>query len=425
MFNRFALISAVAVIASISATPAYAQDKGDSYLKIAAARTKLVDKGQVYTNNVLDPAAAYKTRNTFHGVLTGGYYVIDNVSLDASISTPATTNNIPAGSLAGTPNLGDDEFILATFGASVHPIRGPISPYVGGGLAVQITTQERDGLAVGLNIPNAHGPYVNAGIDFALNSRAGFFFDVRKAWYHTSASGKLPLDATYTVFADVKAKAVLDPLTVQIGAIARFGKGADTDTAIAPDTTKWTVRGGISSLTLSDRVALKVGGATYPGAALSTIEHQTVSVQIGRFLTKHVAVNATLGLPPTIDIYGGGSIGALPKLGKITYGPTAFTLQYHPTREGRIRPYVGAGVSYMISFATKDGAFQNLKVGDDLAPAFEAGTDIMVSNNMGLFLDVKKAFLRPSTSGTFQGAAVEGKTALDPWVFSSGVAVHF
>ena len=162
-------------------------------------------------------------------------------------------------------------------------------------------------------------------------------------------------------------------------------------------------------------------------------EHATPSVQIGRFLTDHIAVNATLGLPPKIDIYGGGTIGVLPdgkggftgKLGEITYGPTAFTLQYHFTREGRVRPYVGVGASYLITFDTKDGAFQNLKVGDDLAPAIEVGTDLMVSNKLGLFMDVKKAFLRPTAYGTFQGQDVVGKTQLDPWVFSGGLAIHF
>ena len=63
--------------------------------------------------------------------------------------------------------------------------------------------------------------------------------------------------------------------------------------------------------------------------------------------------------------------------------------------------------------------------GDDLAPALEAGTDVMVSNKLGLFMDVKKAFLRPTAYGTFQGNAVVGKTRLDPWVFSGGLAVHF
>jgi outer membrane protein len=191
------------------------------------------------------------------------------------------------------------------------------------------------------------------------------------------------------------------------------------------DTTKWTLRPGITVLSLADKVDLNVGGAPYPGAGLSTKAHETLSLQVGRFLTPHIAVNLTLGIPPTIDVNGAGSIGALPKLGKVTYGPMALTVQYHPLRSGPIRPYVGIGASYMIVFGTKDGAFQKLKVDNDLAPAFEAGTDIMVSRQWGLVLDVKKALLRPKAYGVFAGMPVVGQTRLDPWAFTGGVAYHF
>lgn len=427
MITKSAVLAGAGLVALMGAVPAQAQDAGDSFVRVAAARTKLVDKGVVRTNGVVDPGADYKTREAFHGVLTGGYYVIDHVAIEGSISTPATTNNIPAGSLAGLPNLGDDEFVLATLGASVHPVRGAISPYVGGGIQVQLTTQERDGLAVGLNIPNAHGPYLQGGVDFAISDDWGLFVDVRKAWYHTNASGLLPLDATFTNFAQVNAKAELDPLTIQFGGTVKFGgrKSASAQAPLGPDTSRWIVRAGLTNLELRDRMALEVGGAPFPGAGLSTFEHQTVSLQIARFLTSNLAVNATLGIPPKIKVFGAGSIGALPKLGDVRYGPTALTLQYHPIREGRVRPYLGGGLSYMIVFDTKDGAFQDLKVENDLGPALEAGVDLMATDRWGFFADVKKTFLRPKATGTFAGAVVEGRTKLDPWAFTGGVAFRF
>ena len=426
MRNYTLALAAAGVLGLGAAAPAAAQEAGDVFARVAAARTKLIDKGELRVNGTLDPTADYETRPARHGTLTAGYYVIDGVAVEASISTPATTNNIPAGSLAGTPNLGDDEFTMVTLGASVHPFKGRVSPYVGGGIVRHFTTQERDGLAVGLDIPNAHGPYVQAGVDVAMSDRWGFFAEARKAFYHTNASGLLPLDATYTSFAAVAAKAELDPLTFQVGLTARFGKArGGAATPIGTDTTKWTLRGGLTSLRLADKVDLSVGGAPFAGAGLSTFEHATVSLQIGRFLTPNFAVNATLGFPPTIDIYGAGSIGALPKLGEVTYGPTVLTVQYHPTRSGRIRPYVGVGASYMIVFGTKDGAFEDLKVDNDLALAFEAGTDIMINQRWAIFADVKKALLRPRTYGTFGGATVVGDTRLDPWAFSGGVSFHF
>jgi outer membrane protein len=430
MTMKFALATLLGTTCLMAAAPAFAQEAGDVNVSVSASRTKLVDKGQVFDNGVLDPNAGYSTREMYHGTYDAVYFPIDRFALEASISTPATSNNIPAGSLAGLPNLGDDEFTMVTLGGRVQPFKGLVSPYVGGGLALHFTTQQRDGLAVGLNVENTNGPYVVGGVALNLAKRWGVFAEVRKAWYTTHASGLLPNDATYTSFTKVDANAQLDPLTISVGVTAKLGKSSDNETdgsgdTIATDTTRWTVRAGFTALRLADEVALKVGGAPYPGAGLSTFEHHTPTVQIGYFFTSHIAFNATLGLPPSIPIYGAGSIGPLPKLGEITYGPTAFTLQYHLTRSGRIRPYVGAGASYMIVFGTKDGAFQNLRVDNDLAFAFEAGSDLMVTNKLGLFVDVKKALLRPKAYGTFQGASVEGQTRLDPWAFSGGVAVHF
>ncbi|MDB5721938.1 MAG: OmpW family protein, partial [Alphaproteobacteria bacterium] len=177
MNKPIATVVATGLAALILSSPAAAQEAGDAYVRVGASRTKLVDKGEIRVGGTLDPNAGYSTRPTYHGTLTAGYFLVDRIAVEASISTPATTNNIPTGSIAGTPNLGDDEFVMATLGASVHPIKGPISPYVGGGIIAAFTTQQRDGLAVGLNVPNAHGPYVQAGVDFALSQRFGLFFD--------------------------------------------------------------------------------------------------------------------------------------------------------------------------------------------------------------------------------------------------------
>lgn len=426
MMHKFVFGLTVSVFALGTAAPALAQEAGDIVLRAAVSRTKLVDEGPIMVNGVVDPTADYTTRPTHHATFSGSYFPIDDFGIDLSISTPATTDNLPAGSLLGTPNLGDDEFVLATVGARFQPLSGTVSPYVAGGLQLQFTTQERDGLGVNLNIPNSHGPYVEGGVEFNITPRWGVFVAARKAWYHTDASGLLPLDATFTNFAQVNAEAELDPLTLMAGVTTHFGPRARAaGPAIGPDTSRLMVRPGITTLTLADRMDLTVAGAPFPGAGLSTYEHHTPTVQIGYFLLRNIAINATLGFPPTIDVFGAGTIGALPQLGRVTYGPTALTLQYHPLRRGRIRPYVGAGLSYMFVFDSDDGAFTDLDAGEDLGLAFEAGSDFMVTERWGFFADVKKALLRPTATGTFNGLPVVGETRLDPWAFSAGVVLRF
>lgn len=423
MFAKYLSPLPAAALALLAAAPAQAQQAGEIDVHASVARTKLVDKGEVFVNGVQDPAAGYKTREAWHSVIGVSWFPIDNFALDATVTTPATTNNVPAGSLAGTPNLGDDEFVVGTLGASFHPMSGPVRPYVGGGWAFHFTTQERDGLAVGLNIENTNGPYVNGGVKVAITPRLDVFADVRKSWYTTGASGRLPLDATYTSFANVTVNAQLDPLTIQLGLSTRFGAAGDDGADPAPrQAGDFVVKLGITNLALADKIDLMVGGAPFAGAGLSTFEHQTISAQFAYFFTDTIAFNATLGFPPTISIYGAGTIGALPMLGKATYGPTAFTLQWHPVTTGRVRPYVGVGGSYMIVFGTQDGAFQNLKVENDLGFAFEAGVDFPMSDRVSLFLDAKKALLRPTATGSFQGAAVVGQTRLDPWALTAGIS---
>lgn len=424
MFAKPFLALPLAALAIAGAAPAVAQEAGEVTVQASIARTKLVDKGDIYTNGVQDPNADYETREAWHSIVGVSWFPVDHIAIDASISTPATTNNIPAGSLAGLPNLGDDEFVLGTIGASVHPLAGPVRPYVGGGWAFQFTSQERDALAVDLNIENTSGPYVNAGVKVGVAPRLDVFADVRKAWYTTKATGRLPLDATYTVFADVDADAQLDPLTIQLGLSTRFG-AADSDSGDVPprEAGDIVLKLGLTNLALADEIDLMVGGAAFPGAGLSTFEHQTVSAQFAWFFTDTIAVNATLGFPPTISIYGAGSIGALPMLGKATYGPTALTLQWHPVSTGRVRPYVGVGGSYMIVFGTQDGAFENLEVDNDLGWAFEAGVDFPLDDRFSMFLDAKKALLRPTATGSFMGESVVGQTRLDPWAFTGGISI--
>lgn len=191
------------------------------------------------------------------------------------------------------------------------------------------------------------------------------------------------------------------------------------------DDAKWIVQAGVTRLSLRDEVTLNLGGAPVPGAALKTSPHYTPSIQIGRFVTRQLAVTATLGLPPHIDVNGAGSIAGAGKLGEATYGPSAFTLRFYPRRSGTVQPYVGAGLSYMVVFSTKDGSMQNLKLSDIVGPAVEGGANIMLAPQYGIFLDVKKALLRPSTSGTFAGLPATGRARIDPWVFSAGATFKF
>ncbi len=117
----------------------------------------------------------------------------------------------------------------------------------------------------------------------------------------------------------------------------------------------------------------------------------------------------------TSDIGGLGGVGVLP--------PTLL-LQYHFNHQGRVRPYVGAGLNYTYFYNDK------LKAGDtpvsikrsSFGPALQAGVDVQVTKTLFVNADVKKIWMRTSASA---GGADLGSLKIDPWVLGLGVGMKF
>ncbi len=189
---------------------------------------------------------------------------------------------------------------------------------------------------------------------------------------------------------------------------------------MADETGHWFVKAGVTQLTLEKKLDLTVGGGAVPGAELDTDPHYTPSIMVGRYISPHWALSATLGLPPHIKVNGGGTIAPYGKLLETTYGPMAFTAQYHPVQTGVFRPYVGAGAAVMLIFSTKDGSVANTKMTNDVAPVVEAGADFVVDGKHGVYLDIKKALLETKATGTLMGYPVVGNAKIHPLVVSAG-----
>lgn len=215
---------------------------------------------------------------------------------------------------------------------------------------------------------------------------------------------------------------MISPKPLTTLAIAAAGLCASP--ALAQDA-RWFVRGGVTQLTLADKLTLELAGTPVPDPGISTKSHYTPTIQAGRFIGDNFAVALTAGLPPHISIKGTKTLEPFGTLAETTYGPATLTAQYRPLRQGTFQPYVGAGAAYMIVFSTDDGAFRDVEIDNDLSPALEAGADFMLTPRLGIFVDAKKAFLRTEARGTFGGAPVVGKVKLDPWALSVGGTVRF
>lgn len=209
-----------------------------------------------------------------------------------------------------------------------------------------------------------------------------------------------------------------------VGLFAAFAAASPAAAQDGADS-KWFVRVAGTQLNLADKIDLVFAGTPVPGSALQTKKHYTPTLHVGRVVGRDFAVVLTVGVPPHIDINGAGTLAPFGKLAETTYGPGTLTVQWRPVHNFPVQPYLGVGACYMHIFSTKDGAFQNVKIDDDLAPALEAGSEFMLNKRFGLFVEAKKAFLRTETRGTFTGAPVVGAVKLDPWAVSAGVTFRF
>ena len=215
---RLLIALPIALASAATTIPASAQGVAapDGFVRVGIARIKLADDGDVFVNGVQDPQADYVTPEVWVANVDVGYFVLDPVAVMFSATTPGTTSNVPAGSLAGVPNLGDDTFSLFTLTATYHPLRGGrVSPYAGGGIALQHVWDVDDGVATNLDIGDGWGPVVQGGVEVAINHRFGLYVDARFAWIENEATGNLGP-------AFVTAEPVLNPFVVQAGALIRF-----------------------------------------------------------------------------------------------------------------------------------------------------------------------------------------------------------
>lgn len=187
----------------------------------------------------------------------------------------------------------------------------------------------------------------------------------------------------------------------------------------------WTLAVGAAQLTLDNDAKFTVAGSAFPGAGITTDPQYTVTAELGRKITSAVSVDLTVGFPPTAKAYGTGALAGM-HLADVTYGPMALTALYHPFADkGPFDAWVGAGLSYMLIIDTKDEALTNVKADDDLGPVFQVGGAYSFAHGLSAFIDVKKAMLKTTATGSFGGAPVSADITMNPLVVSAGLRKSF
>ncbi len=147
-----------------------------------------------------------------------------------------------------------------------------------------------------------------------------------------------------------------------------------------------------------------------PAATLTYFFTNNIAAELFCCFTKH-----------TVEAQG--SIAALGDLGDSWIFPPVVTLQYHFDPMNGFKPYVGAGVQYMLFFnESGNAALGDMSIDNAWGFALQAGVDIEVGDGWYLNADVKKVWLE--TDASWAGG-VNADVNIDPWIISAGVGYRF
>jgi outer membrane protein W len=165
------------------------------------------------------PGATFDAATEIGVAAEVGWYVSGPVAVSAMITSSVLTENTGTGSLAATPELGADSFMLGSITAHYHFNHDNwFRPYIGGGFGYFHPTGSVDGLVTDLEIEGAWGSVFQLGADFDFTDRWGAFVDVKQFLIGIEATGLMMGDPSLPV----TATADIDPLVITSGLNYRF-----------------------------------------------------------------------------------------------------------------------------------------------------------------------------------------------------------
>lgn len=193
------------------------------------------------------------------------------------------------------------------------------------------------------------------------------------------------------------------------------------------------------------RVNTPLGSATVPNSSASVGHSDTGGGSIGYFFTDHIAVESVFGYPPKMRLDGGGSLAALGKLGSANEWSPTVLLKYHfGNPDDKLRPYVGAGASYVwysnvrLEPGLASGAFlastglsgtTRAELSSSLAPVFSTGMSVHLSKHWSANLSVSYLILSTRATLTTQSAVgtvtSQTKLRINPIVTSVSLGYRF
>lgn len=211
---------------------------------------------------------------------------------------------------------------------------------------------------------------------------------------------------------------------VALTAAATFGL-AGTSAYAQERESRYFVNVGPAHIQLADEASISIGGTVVPGGGIETEDQVTGVIEFGRTFGENWSASVTVGIPPTTEVDGAGSLAPAGQLGEITYGPMTVAVQRRFNSGGRVQPFVGAGAVFFHVFDTEDGALQDIEVETSFGPMVQAGAHIRVGDNWGVFIDARYAVVEVDVTASLGPTPVEANVDIDPLVLVIGLSRQF
>ncbi|KRG68719.1 membrane protein [Stenotrophomonas chelatiphaga] len=154
--------------------------------------------------------------------------------------------------------------------------------------------------------------------------------------------------------------------------------------AMAQSKGDWTLSAGVH------QVAPKSNNGSLAGGTLKVDVDSDIKPTITGeyFIADNLGIEVLAALPFKHDI----NIAGLGRVGSTKHLPPVVTLQYHFNSQGKVSPFLGAGINYTTFFSEETGgalAGSTLKLDDSWGLAAHAGLDFAISEKAALRVDLR------------------------------------
>lgn len=204
-----------AAVLWMAGSPASATDR-NFFLHLGPGALILDDSAKIKVGGVTVPKASVTINDHVTPAFEIGYFFTKNWALSFTGGVPPEPTVKGAGSVKGLGELGSIVYGPTALTTHYHFDEiGSFRPYVGGGAMFMLMFENHSKALNKMQVEPSIGAVAQVGTDVMFTDRFGAYFDVKKAYLRTTATGELG-------GAPVKADVRIDPLVLSAGLALRF-----------------------------------------------------------------------------------------------------------------------------------------------------------------------------------------------------------